>query len=559
MHQLEQLIAERIASGLRRKSITSCSKWAERYRVMGPPFPGPWTFKYHPWLKEMHDSVAEISVGQKAAQVGYTEWALNTTLFTLDIRAVDCLYVLPAQTPDAHDFSAARFDPALEMSEHLKKMFVDVQNVGHKKLGNANLYIRGSRARSGLKSVPVGLIILDEVDEMTQENIPLATQRAAGQVSFQIIMLSTPTIPKVGINKFYRESDQEHFFFKCPSCSRMTELVYPECLEIIGDDETDQRVKDSYFKCKECKNKLNHETKSIWLANNQWVPSYTDRDIRGFHVNQMYSSAKAGHPAEFAKSTFRAQKDPAEEQELFNSKLGVPHTIAGAAITDENIEECRQISPFKNGTVRPSNIITMGIDVGKYIHFVIEDWFLPRIRTSTDLNINATPKTLLFGKVKEFEELDRFLIEWNVHSAVIDANPERRKSYEFACRFWGHVKLCIYSRGISGKQIHNNKDKTGDVLDEHTVSVDRTSWLDLSLGRFKRKAIMIPVDVDTEFKDHMKALVRIYEKDRDGNSIGRYVNGNEADHYAHARNYSEIALPFALNWNTSIDIEGSVV
>jgi len=163
-HPLVALLRERIVSGLQRKAVTTSSRWALKYRIMGQPFPGPWTFNHHPWLKDMHDSQAEIIIGQKAAQMGYTEVALNKVFKAIDIDGISVLYVLPASTPDASDFSTARFDPALEMSEHLRSMFTDVKNIGHKRAGNANLYIRGSRSRSQLKSIPVGLVIVDEKD-----------------------------------------------------------------------------------------------------------------------------------------------------------------------------------------------------------------------------------------------------------------------------------------------------------------------------------------------------------------------------------------------------------
>ena len=57
-----------------------------------------------------------------------------------------------------------------------------------------------------------------------------------------------------------------------------------------------------------------------------------------------------------------------------------------------------------------------------------------------------------------------------------------------------------------------------------------------------RKGIKLPYDISMEYKEHMKALVRIYSKDSSGNPIGRYENGNDADHFAHARNYAEIAF-----------------
>ena len=123
-------MAQRITSGLSRKAITSCSQWAEKYRILGgKDFPGPWRFKHHPWLREMHDSLAPMNVGKKSAQMGYTETVLNLTFFKIDIERVDCLYVLPSKTPDASDFSTGRFDPALELSPHLENLFSDVKNI----------------------------------------------------------------------------------------------------------------------------------------------------------------------------------------------------------------------------------------------------------------------------------------------------------------------------------------------------------------------------------------------------------------------------------------------
>ena len=58
-----------------------------------------------------------------------------------------------------------------------------------------------------------------------------------------------------------------------------------------------------------------------------------------------------------------------------------------------------------------------------------------------------------------------------------------------------------------------------------------------------------------EYKDHLQAPVRIYKRDKDGNPVGIYVTGNEQDHFAHARNYAEMALPLAASLMSSQDVE----
>jgi hypothetical protein len=80
--------------------------------------------------------------------------------------------------------------------------------------------------------------------------------------------------------------------------------------------------------------------------------------------------------------------------------------------------------------------------------------------------------------------------------------------------------------------------------------VDRTNWLDASLGRFNSRRIALPLDTSLDFKEHIKAFVRTYEEDADGNMKAKYVETGP-DHFGHALNYAEIALPLAASYTTS--------
>ncbi len=512
---------------------------------MGHPYPGVWTFDHHPWLKEMHDCKAHVKVGQKSAQVGFTEWALNESFFFIDVRRMDVLYVLPNTRPDGADFSSGRFDKALELSAHLRALFSDVQNVGHKRAGPTNLYIRGSNSRSGLKSIPVSLLVLDELDEMTQENIPLAAERLSGQIERHQIMISTPTIPDYGINYYYNSTTQEHFNFKCPSCSRFIELRYPDNVVIVGDSDSDPRVHESHLICDRCKAVLPHEDKIVYLnKKSEWVPTFKDRDDRGFHVNQLYAMHLP--TSVFAKAFLNSLKDPTAEQELYNSKLGLPHIVAGARITEPMIESC--IAPYRMLDFNRRGVVTMGVDVGRVLHVEIDTWDLDG-RSGYDMNSYARCRVIWHGEVDNFEDLDNLMFQFAVHFAVVDCQPEKRKALEFANRFPGRVKVCRYPMGVSGRNITVASDE------EHTINVDRTSWLDMALGRFKNGTIQLPMDTALAYKQQIGAQVRITKKDNNGNPVARYETpGNRHDHYGHARNYAEIALPLAVGLGVSHDI-----
>ena len=551
MHELSQLILSKITSGLTRRSIRKCSEWTEKYRMMGgDSFPGPWRFTHFPWLRDMHDSDAEMNIGQKSAQVGYTETVLNRTLYNIDIKNYDCLYILPSWKPDASDFSSGRFNPAIELSPHLKDLFSDVANIGHKRAGSANLYIRGSRAKSQLKSIPVNQIVIDEKDEMIQSHIPLALERMSGQVNREAWQISTPTFPEYGINADYESSSQNHYFFKCPHCSRATELVYPDCLVVTAEKLTDPTLKESYLICKECKVKLDHETKAEWMSHSYWVETYSQRDIKGWHVNQMYSPALP--PFKIAETVIKSQLDPAAEQELHNSKLGIPHIVKGAGVTDANIRD--SIRDFRiMSSYSGTRCVTMGVDVGWPVcHVEIDEWMLGE-RTNPEINLIAKPRVIYMGTHMSFDDLIKLFRDFRVHFCVIDSQPERRMALEFANKVPGKIRCCSYEMGIEGKKIH--------VLnDEPRIKVDRTSWLDLSLGRFKvADGIYLPADTTEEYKKHIKNQIRVYQKDKQGNQTGRYITPQGEDHFGHARNYAEIALPLAANLMKSIDIKGQVL
>lgn len=539
---LINVMASRIVAGLKRQSISTPSQWAERYRIMGQPFPGPWTFKHHPWLREIHDCKAEFIVNKKGAQLGLTETALNMALKAIDIDAISVMYVLPASKPDASDFSSSRFDPALEMSDHLNNLFTDVKNVYHKRAGAANLYLRGSKSRSQLKSVPVGLMIFDEVDEMDQDNIPLALERTSGQLYRQVIMLSTPTIDNCGIDKYFHQTTEEEYHFRCPHCGKYILLTYPDSLVIKGKDIFDPMIEESYYICTECKGILKHEDKENFLATGKWVGLYPTRASRGFTINQLYATVPAGRPGEIAKAALKMELSAEEEQEFWNSKLGKTHVIDGARVEEKHIQKCIGLSPFVKLDGAPKeSYITMGIDIGKWIHLEIDQWFFDENMLTFDINLMAKSRIIMETKILDFDELDKYMHMYNVAYAVIDAQPEVRKASEFANRFYGKVKICYYTSNSLKKviSIHENTN---------AISVDRTSWLDLSLGRIIGGRCFLPKDLSQEYRNHIKALIRVYEKDKDGNPFGKYVKAdNESDHFAHAHNYAEIALPLGLD------------
>jgi len=452
----------------------------------------------------------------------------------------------PAKTPDASDFSAARFDPALETSPELRRLFTNVNNMGLKRAGANSLYVRGSRSRSALKSIPVSFLVFDEVEEMEDEAIALGRERTSGQMDFQLWEISTPSVPGAGINALFERSRQEHFFFPCPSCRRHIQLTYPDCLVITGEYESDPKIKDSHLICPSCKAKLPHEEKPQYLAAGKWVSAHPDRDIRGFHVSQLYSCAL--HPSELAKAARRAEVSATYEQEFYNSKLGLPHIVAGSNVTIKDVNSCVwDYRMNEQSYISGENFLTLGIDVGTRCHFELTSWRFSTVADTIDVNEEAFGHVVFAGTFTDFREADTLIRKYRPRMTVIDNLPDTRASKVLAARFPRLVKLCSYSAASARDLVDHG---------EH-VTVDRTTWLDLALGRFNAKRISLPQDIPHEYKQHMTSLVRIYRQHRTtGENIAMYKKTDD-DHYAHARNYNEIALRLALaSYGAPVAIEG---
>lgn len=542
---------DRLLAGLTRASISSASKWAEHYRRNKNG--QPWRVHgYAPWSLEWHDARPEEACILKGAQLTATESMLSRGMYANDILKQDVLYVLPKWRPTASDFSLSRFDVAVNASPYLEKLYVE-RNVGHKRTSLANFYIRGGQGRDGLKSVPVNELYIDEIDEMNQENVPLAKERTSGQLIKSIWYLSTPTIDDHGIDREWKESSQEHYVFPCPRCSRHIEFMHgdsemPRCLEIVGDDPNSARVKEeSYLKCPECSGRISHQEKHTLFTHATWNPMIAGRSKRGFSINQFYSMTVT--PGNLAVAFLKGRLSAPDEQEYWNSKMGLPHTPKGAKLTQPEVEACRR--DYFNGSKSQQRLVTMGIDVGKYLHFEIDEWQLGDGAT-IDVNAGAACRVLKAGKVRDFAELDTLMMEYEPTYCVIDAHPERRMAQQFANRFYGHVSMCIYGNGVSGKELHEHLSNEREPL----VTCDRTSWLDQSLSRFRTPGkITLPRDVPFEYIDHLTALARIWEFGADGNPVGRYVTPTgKADHHAHARNYAEIALALSTGLRVNHDV-----
>ena len=517
-------------------SLSRCSRWAENKVCMGNPYPGPMNFDAFPWEPEILDATdAQVTV-RKGAQLGFSVAGLVKTLYHVAEKKTDVLVVLPTAKL-AGDFAKSRLDQLTLGSPELRDLFPGASNVGLKCTADGvNLFIRGAVSESSLISVPVGVVVLDEFDRMPKDVLPLVAERMVAYENPHLFVLSTPTLPNFGVDKQYQLGDQSHYFFKCPSCSRSIELDWENSIEICGETHSDPDVHKSFLKCPECKKELPHDLKKDWLATAHWEPTVEIQGHRSFHINQMYAPRLT--PGGLVVKYFKGQVDDSAQVQFVNQALGMPHLLEGAQLTDQIIDNC--LRGHRTDGERPqdaSRQIVMGVDIGTFLDVCIAEYYYDA-EPGYEPHLNSICKVLWNGRLagNDFAVLDRIMAEWQVQYACLDFQPETVNAKAFCRRFHKFASVVQYRRGTTAHEVK-------EALDDDRVSVltvDRTSFLDMALGRIHKQRTELPQNLSPVFREHIQNLVRTYEIDEIGKPKATYVSLG-ADHQAHALCLTEVA------------------
>jgi hypothetical protein len=273
-----------------------------------------------------------------------------------------------------------------------------------------------------------------------------------------------------------------------------------------------------FIACRKCRQSLDR------LATGEWVATFPDRPIAGFHLTKLFSrTANLIDILENLSTT-----DETKRREAFNQDLGEPYTPKGGQLDDQVLDACRR--DYGHGPAKAERTV-MGVDVGSVLHVVI--------RGPKHPETGERPQRWA-GDVDSFEELGRVAIRYSVERTVIDALPETRKAREYqAAHKPGSVWLAYYVTQKTG--IKKGEPAQWDA-ENGVVNLDRTRMLDTTFSRFYDAENTLPAyarDI-RDYYNHLKAPVRKLEDGPGGDKVAVYIE-NAPDHLAHAENYCTVA------------------
>lgn len=475
------------------------SLWSLQHRwIRGKKF----SYAGHEYLRAIYNDRHSEIVIKKSAQCGASEYFISEAFFTAE-KGYVVMFMFPAD-PQLYDFSHSRINPSVQDSPYLSSKVFGTDNVGLKQIGRGFVYFRGMQSNKKVKSVDADMLLFDEYDEMPEQQIVLAQKRVGhSKLKFKRYA-STPTVPEMGIDALYEASDRRRWHIKCEHCGEWQFLTFEQNVDF----------KTVGVVCKKCRRPIDR------LQKGEWIAEFPSRPVHGYHISKIFCARTSVR--ELIENSLKTRAF--EVQEFHNSDLGEAYIVSGGRITEDLLISCIDDYAMTGTGVRT----TMGVDVGSDIN----------VRISSHRS-NGVKTAAFIGTVKNFEDLDILMAQYDVSLCVIDAQPEVRKATEFCSRWKGRAFRCYYLPSDTGRGEYFEYD-----LEDQKIVANRTVAGDTMVNRFRLRTNRIPKNIRdiSGYFDQMKAPIRMYKKDERGVEYAIYVEGSKADHYFHAEVYDEIAF-----------------
>lgn len=474
----------------------SFREWCERLGREGLKVDGkPFSLANRPALVPIYEAIPthkedakdRILVIQKATQLGLTVWELLADIYmAIKWGPVSIGMYMPAQTTAIHK-SEHRFMRIVRSSPQLYDILTTGTGVDgkEKKVGEGNVLTR--RVKDSLllflwttgkvttESVPLDVVSLDELQEMTLEQIDKTRARTGdSDISFTL-MLSTANIDEADINFWYRQGNQKVWHTRCPHCQTLSDLsdpagIFPD--KSIGYNNGEVpgvELHEYYWRCPECEGVIDDPQVGEYVVTNPGAPKTIESFLLPRTISPKLSARK------MIEAWMRA-KTGDQKKSFYNRTLARPYIDADQLPVSMShclaAAEAGMRMGLKWKTTGRSSY--MGIDQMGSFNAVIIKERLPDGRQAT-IHVEAV------FDLDPFERCAQMMDQFNVAVCVVEQLPNVNDARQFANRFPGRVFLAGYA------DLRDDQMQWGDQLsrsDARTSEEDRSRYT-VTLNQYK--------------------------------------------------------------------------
>lgn len=386
----------------------------------------------------------------KAAQCGASIFALGVPIYAgAKVGGFSTTYFLPDQA-SASKMSGERFmeliRPNAELYQILQESNVGTsKNEGSKHLrrfGDAFIFFGYLGGSMQTESMPLDLLIFDEVQGMTPVQMEKARERVAASKYKMTLRLSTALNPDSDIHHYFKLSDQRYWHTRChcgddPMQWVVLSEIWPECVG-EGNGSTPGVPKGFFYRCPRCDTVINNTRLGRYVAHRpENAPNI------GFHFAQtLLPTLTAGQ----LMMKFRESRDL---QNFHNRCLGRPYEAEDRIPINWELLKHKVFRDDLRWVVAPrAGKITgglMGIDHMGGFNVV-------HIFARTPEGKYRCVWLELIESENPFARCDQLMDEYGVQVCCIENLPNYNEARRFARRHYGKVWIVNYQT-LAGEMV----------------------------------------------------------------------------------------------------------
>lgn len=414
----------------------------------------PIEFKDHLFLYDIYRDKSDQIVCMKAAQIGFSTLEIIKNLYDAWSQKIEIIHTLPTDH-DVSAFVSGKVDRIIANNPVLRDYVADKDALEQKQIGSSMIYFRGTWTKKTAIMITADRLVHDEKDSSKLDVISDYQSRLQHSKFRQTHMFSHPSLPEIGIHADWIQSDQKHWFIKCPHCN------HDQYLSWNTEDHRKMSIdiQKKEFICKECQGVIDKKTR----ATGQWLARYPNRKISGYWIPLLIA------PWVSAADIIAKYQDPQTTPEFFYTKvLGIPYADGTAKLLREHFMQNLTGQPWVPDS---SERIVIGIDTGLKIDYVMGN------------------KSGLFfhGECEDYNELDECMKRWPKAIAIIDQGGDLIACRKFYERWRGRVFLCA----LTGDRTTKELARWGKGDEHGTVTADRNRTISLVVGELRDKRIPV--------------------------------------------------------------------
>lgn len=459
-------------------------------------------FDNHRFLIDLYSDLSPDIVVRKSAQVGESTERIFKTFWCNKYLKANVIYVLPTNNV-IKDFVNPKVDPLISSNPQIASM-VSKDSVSLKQIGDRFTYFKGAFSERDAIAISGDILILDELDRMPDMGVvnTYDSRLQASDLGWRW-RLSNPSQIGFGVDMYYQDSDQMHWFVKCSHCNFRSFIDFaPNTYGEVKNHFVNQQT--SQYVCGKCQRIITDNDRRM----GEWVARYPSRKRRGYWISQLMA------PWVSAERIMEQYNDSTIDF-FHNFVLGKAYTPSDLVVNRETI--LRACAP----SIIPKLNVAIGVDQN----------------ASEQIWVAGTPQGVFaHGKTHSWEEIEHLKLMWNA-IVVADPNPYSIKPKQLAKKF-NDFYICYFKEQTDLSLL---KWKESD----NTVFADRTRLLDTVANEITECRLL--------FREHAYALedyitdwnnlYRTTVEKADGQMVTTWLKKeNKESDYSFATAYMRIGL-----------------